>query len=158
MVTLRIRDRELGEKFVQEELKAVKGRWETCTLIFIVFFILTLLVKWNDKDGLKEFLFITSDAFIVFCVMCLLGRFWPKVHHASLVLLLLVRAGWMVAQMHMVINEVQSVRDMFNYYDWSTFMLLRVVVPASMLFLTQFNLYLFVVLPLTLVIQVGMIS
>ena len=158
LVTLRIRDKALEEKFVQEELKAVKHRWETCTIIFIVMFIFTLMVQWNDKDKLKEFLFNITDAFLVFCLMCLLGRFWLKVHHASLVVLILVRVGWLAAQMHMVINEVEQVQDMFNYYDWSTFALLRVIVPASLLFLTQFNLYLFVVLPLTLITQFGMIS
>ena len=97
VMTLRIRDKALDKQFIQEELRAVKHRWETCTLVFIVLFILTLLTKWSDKDELMGFLFNFSDAFLVFCLMSLLGRFQPKVHHVSLVVLLLVKVSWIAA-------------------------------------------------------------
>ena len=53
----------------------------------------------------------------------------------------------------MVINEVSPVNELFDYYAWSTFLLLRVVVPASLLFLTQFNLYFYIIMPFIMVMQ-----
>ena len=90
--------------------------------------------------------------------MSLIGRFWYKIHHASLIVLIVVRACWIMAQVQMVINNVEVVREMFNYYELSTLLLLRVIVPSSMLFVTQFNIYLFIILPLTVITQFGMIS
>ena len=90
--------------------------------------------------------------------MCLLGRFWSKVHHISLIVLVVTRAAWTMAQVQMVINDIDSVSQNFDYYAWSTFLLFRLVVPASMLFLTQFSLYICIVMPFTIVMQCVLLS
>ena len=97
MVDLKIRDNVLRKKFSDEELLAVKYRWEVSTIVFISLFVLNLLAQWNDKEKLKVSLFSIADLLLVFCFMGLLGRFLPKVHHASLIVLVMVRAGWAMA-------------------------------------------------------------
>lgn len=143
----------MRKKFTDDELKAVKFRWEVCTVVLLLVLILTVIIQWNDKDKLKSFLMSMTDLFIVFIALSLLGRFWPKVHHLSLIILVVMRAGWTMAQVQMVINEVSPVNELFDYYAWSTFLLLRVVVPASLLFLTQFNLYFYIIMPFIMVMQ-----
>ena len=49
-------------------------RWETCTLFLLALLILTLIVQWNEKDKLFEFLYATADVILVFVVMSLIGR------------------------------------------------------------------------------------
>lgn len=48
--------------------------------------------------------------------------------------------------------------DYFDYFSWSQALVTRVAVPASMLFLTKFKYYLYVIMPLSLFTQFFIIS
>ena len=157
-VTLEIKNENARQKFNQQELMAVKNRWEACTLLLLGFIFISIIVQWNEKQKLLDLLFAIIDITLVFFLMALLGRFWKNVHHFSLLMLVLARATYMMLQIVLLSEGNQFVAEMFNYYGWSTAMFVQVIVPASLLFLTQFRLYLYTIMPFSIVLHTIMVS
>ena len=152
-ITLTIRNDVLRQKFAEVELEAVKRRWEIVTIVYTVLIILYSALNWNDLDSLVVFYSNISDCYIVFCFFSLLGRYCQKVHNYSLLVLIIARAAWLIFQLQMVLKNDDYVLQLFNYRDATNQALMRVMIATSMLFLTQFNLYLFFIMPFTVVMS-----
>ena len=59
----------------------------------------------------------------------------------------------------MVVFGIEPIAsELYIYYSQSSLLLMQVVVPASLLFLTQYNLYLYIVLPITVIMQIWLVS
>ena len=152
-ITLTIRNDVLRQKFAEVELEAVKRRWEIVTIVYTVLIILYSALNWNDLDSLVVIYSNVSDCYIVFCLFSLLGRYCQKVHNYSLLVLIIARAAWLMFQLQMVLKNDDYVLQLFNYRDATNQALMRVMIATSMLFLTQFNLYLFFIMPFTVVMS-----
>ena len=132
---------------------AVKRRWEISTIVFTVLAIITIILNWGGgKDKIISLLLGVGDIWVVMILFSVIGRFCQPVHNYSLIVCMVVRGAWVILQLEMVLENSDLIVDYFDYTAWQTNFFVRVITPLCMLFLTQFNLYLFVVLPLTLVI------
>lgn len=158
MLTLDIRNKELRQKFYRGELEAVKYRWEVCTVIYAILTIISALFNWGDMDALLVLVCQIGDNLVVLLLFSMLGRTWITAHHFSLIAMILTRCCWSYAQIYMVTNDIEPMAKYFDYFSWSQAMVQRVMVPASMLFMTKFKYYLYVILPLSFVMQYILIS
>lgn len=92
--TLRIRDKELREKFWKIELLQVKKRFELCSIIYIVMMTIGSIADMNDPEALAELWNISGDTIAILIIFSIIGFKWPYVHHYSLVALCVARAAW----------------------------------------------------------------
>ena len=74
-------------------------------------------------------------------------------HHYSLLVLIVVRVAFTVAQIQLVLRNVAPFDEKFDFYSWQTSLILRIMIPGSMLFMTDFRQYVIVIFPLTVIAQ-----
>ena len=132
---------------------AVKRRWEISTIVFTVLAIITIILNWGGKDKIISLLLSVGDVWIVMILFSVIGRFCQPVHNYSLIVCMVVRGAWVIVQLELVLKNSALVEDYFDYSAWQTNFVVRIVTPLCMLFLTQFNVYLFFILPFTLVMS-----
>ena len=99
-----------------------------------------------------NFILEVGDCWVVFVLFAIIGRKWAKVHHFSLIALIIVRAAFTIVQVQLFMRDVEPLNKKFDIFSWHTNSMLRVMVPTSMLFLTDFRQYIYVIFPLTLVV------
>ena len=75
-LTLKIKDKVLREKFLNNELREVKKRWEISTVMVLLFYALISLSNLGDKDAAITLAINTGDVCLVLILMSLLGRKW----------------------------------------------------------------------------------
>ena len=151
---MKIRDGVLRKQFASNELVAVKRRWELCTIIYTIAFALALLMYWqrDSPDQMIKFILEVSDCWIVFVLFAIIGRKWAKVHHFSLMILIIVRAAFTIVQVQLFMRDVEPLNEKFDIFSYHMNSILQVMVPISMLFLTDFRQYVYVIFPLTLIV------
>ena len=72
--------------------------------------------------------------------------------------MVLTRCCYSYTSIYMVINDIKPMADYFDYFSWSQALVQRVMVPASMLFMTKFKYYLYVILPVSCAMQFACIT
>ena len=157
-ITLEIKDEVMRKKFLDNELSHVKRRWEITTIVVIIFVILSILMNHKDEKALIGFLLQTGDITIVLITMSLLGKKFKSVHHYSIYMIIFVRAISSLAQVQLKIKEIEPFNELFDYYAWTSSVILRIFVPSSMLFLTQWKHFFYFALPFSLVMQSVLLS
>ena len=73
-ITLRIRDKELREKFVDMELKLVKKRWEVCSIVIGLAWLFIILMNLGDMNVIYASLLSSGDITFALFSMTLIGR------------------------------------------------------------------------------------
>ena len=132
---------------------AVKRRWEIATIVFTVLAIITIILNWSGKDKIVSLLLSIGDVWVVMILFSIIGRFCLPVHNYSLIVCMVVRGAWVIFQLELVLKNADIMEDYFDYSAWQTNFVVRIVTPLCMLFLAQFNVYLFFILPFTLVMS-----
>ena len=132
---------------------AVKRRWEIATIVFTVLAIITIILNWSGKDKIVSLLLSIGDVWVVMILFSIIGRFCLPVHNYSLIVCMVVRGAWVIFQLELVLKSADIMEDYFDYSAWQTNFVVRIVTPLCMLFLAQFNVYLFFILPFTLVMS-----
>ena len=132
---------------------AVKRRWEIATIVFTVMAIITIILNWSGKDKIVSLLLSIGDVWVVMILFSIIGRFCLPVHNYSLIVCMVVRGAWVIFQLELVLKNADIMEDYFDYSAWQTNFVVRIVTPLCMLFLAQFNVYLFFILPFTLVMS-----
>ena len=59
-----------------------------------------------------------GDCWVVFVTLSLIGRKWAKVHHFSLIVLIVVRAAFTVVQIQLLMRSVAPFDDKFDFYSF----------------------------------------
>ena len=131
----------------------VKRRWEISTIVFTVLAIITIILNWSGKDKIVSLLLSIGDVWVVMILFSIIGRFCLPVHNYSLIVCMVVRGAWVIFQLELVLKNADIMEDYFDYSAWQTNFVVRIVTPLCMLFLAQFNVYLFFILPFTLVMS-----
>ena len=72
--------------------------------------------------------------------------------------MVLTRCCYSYTSIYMVINDIKPMADYFDYFSWSQALVQRVMVPASMLFMTKFKYYLYVILPVSCAMQLACLT
>ena len=115
--------------------------------------IIGCLINLKDKESLRELFTFAGDGVLIFLLFTLLGRKFPSVHNYSIVALCLTRTFVCVLQVQLVYFEVGSLDDESVRYDYSGTIIGYTIIPASMLFLTSYRTYLYILFPVMCIAQ-----
>ena len=153
--TLQIKDKEEREAFEAIELDRVKKRVEVVCALLIILVLLGLAPLKASEDSLIRAANTWGDVILATLSMTILGRMKKSVHHYSLIVIIVCRAGWLFAQIFLTTNGVLSFQDAANLYSWGN-MMKNVMIPASLLLLTRFKHFICVVVPVSFIAQVAL--
>ena len=132
----------------------MKRRWEICTAIFFAAVLIVIIFQRNNSDELTRFCFQVGDVAISLVLMTIVGRKCKKAHHYSVFVIIFIRAVWTMLQVQLKLNGVEPFASYYDFYSHSSQLIFRVVTPAGMLFLTEWKLYLYLIFPFSIIMQI----
>ena len=84
----------MSKKFTENELKAVKFRWEVTTVVSFTMTLAKMPFIYQDGEAVISHLLTIGDVLVIALTVTIIGRFYEKIYHACLILLLLARSIW----------------------------------------------------------------
>ena len=94
-----------------------------------------MLSMIGTEERMVDYLFKIADSITAGIIICLLGLKWKKVYHFCLPAVVIARIIFVILDFHLVIEKDCDLRQYLDFYDLPSH-LFRLVIPASMLFLT----------------------
>lgn len=126
----------------------MKTRWDVVTIIFTVLLVINTFLNWGNENDIVTFFMGIGDLFVVLVIFSVIGIFCPGVHRFSVLVLILARSAWIILQIELVKRGEPIIKENFDYSAWQSNFVIRVVTPTCMLFLPQFDVFLYLILPL----------
>jgi len=59
-----------------------------------------------------------GDIYAVLVIFTIIGRLYAKVHKISVIVMIMVRAAWIILQLEMVVDDKEYMKEYFDYSSW----------------------------------------